>query len=62
MEKKSKGIFFILAVLAIVLLVLLSVTLAEEMWGFAILLAIGFVAIFGIGFTLKKKYRENDWL
>ncbi|OFL48407.1 MULTISPECIES: DUF5325 family protein [Nosocomiicoccus] len=62
MEKKSKGIFFILAVLAIVLLVLLSVTLAEEMWGLTILLAIGFVAIFGIGFTLKKKYRENDWL
>ena len=62
MQKKSKAIFFFLAVIAITLLVRISVSLAEEMWLFAITLTLLFFATFGVGFSLKKKYRENDWL
>lgn len=60
--KKSKSIFLLLAVLAIVMLIVISAGIAE---GNYLTIAIGiilFIAIFGIGFTLKKKYRENSWL
>lgn len=61
-KKKSKAVFFILAVLAVLMMVAFSVFIAEEMIKLAVLSVIVFIAIFGAGFTLKKKYRENGWL
>ncbi|CDZ99353.1 hypothetical protein BN1048_00423 [Jeotgalicoccus saudimassiliensis] len=61
-KKKSKAVFLILAVLAVAMMVAFSVFIAEEMIVMAILSVVVFIAIFGAGFTLKKKYRENDWL
>lgn len=63
MEKpKSKAIFFILAVLAVAMMILFSVFIAEGMAILSILSVIVFIAIFGVGFTLKRRYRENGWL
>ncbi|CAD2076928.1 hypothetical protein JEOAER750_01565 [Jeotgalicoccus aerolatus] len=61
-KKKSKAVFFILAVLAVLMMIAFSVFIAEEMIIFAILTVAVFIGIFGVGFTLKKKYRENGWL
>jgi polyferredoxin len=61
-KPKSKAIFFILAVLAVAMMVLFSVFIAEGMALMSILTVVVFVGIFGVGFTLKKKYRENGWL
>ena len=61
-QKKSKAIFWVLAVVAIVFLLLFSFSLAATNVPFMILTFILLVATFGIGFTRKKKYRENDWL
>lgn len=60
-KKKSKAIFFILACLAVLVMVAFSVFIAEEMVIMAILSVLVFIGIFGVGFTLKKKYRENGW-
>ncbi|MDW4422931.1 DUF5325 family protein [Staphylococcus saprophyticus] len=54
--------FWVLAVVAIVFLLLFSFSLAATNVPFMILTFILFIATFGYGFTLKKKYRENDWL
>ena len=63
MEKpKSKLIFLLLAVLAVSMMVAFSVFAAEAMWIFAAIAVLIFIGIFGVGFTLKKKYRENGWL
>ena len=63
MEKpKSKLIFLLLAVLAVSMMVAFSVFAAEAMWILAFLTVLIFIGIFGVGFTLKKKYRENGWL
>lgn len=63
MEKpKSKLIFLLLAFLAVGMMVAFSVFAAEAMWMFAGVTVLLFIGIFGIGFTLKKKYRENGWL
>ena len=63
MEKpKSKLIFLLLAVLAVSMMVAFSVFSAEAMWIPAFLTVLIFIGIFGVGFTLKKKYRENGWL
>ena len=63
MEKpKSKLIFLLLAVLAVSMMVAFSVFAAESMWIFAAITVLIFIGIFGVGFTLKKKYRENGWL
>lgn len=63
MEKpKSKLIFLVLAVLAVSMMVAFSVFAAEAMWIFASITVLIFIGIFGVGFTLKKKYRENGWL
>lgn len=63
MEKpKSKLIFLLLAVLAVSMMVAFSVFAAEAMWIAAFLTVLIFIGIFGVGFTLKKKYRENGWL
>jgi len=61
-QKKSKAIFAVLAVLAILMMIAFSVFVAEGMPIFAVLTVLIFIAIFGVGFTLKKKYRENGWL
>ena len=59
MEKpKSKGIFWVLSIIAVIFLVLLVSRWSIPMM---ILTFILFIATFG-GFTLKKKYRENNWL
>lgn len=60
--KKSKLIFMLLAVIAMMFLVLFSGLMAYEYWVYGIIALIGFVATFGYGFTLKAKYRKNNWL
>ena len=63
MEKpKSKGIFWILSIVAVIFLVLFSFSVGAGSIPMMILTFILLVATFGIGFTTKKKYRENDWL
>ena len=61
-KKKSKAIFLLLAFLAVTIMVAFSVFIAEEMILMALLSVIIFIGIFGLGFTIKKKYRENGWL
>ncbi|RXK18860.1 DUF5325 family protein [Macrococcus sp. DPC7161] len=60
--KKNKSIFFILAVFAVCMLILFSIGLAEVNYLLMVVSILLFIATFGIGFTLKKKYRENGWL
>ncbi|UBH13924.1 DUF5325 family protein [Macrococcus armenti] len=60
--KKSTITQFILACIAVLMLILFSIGLAEGnfiIMGIAILL---FIATFGVGFTFKKKFRENGEL
>ena len=61
-KKKSKAVFLILAVMAVSMMIAFSIFIAEDMIILAVLSVIVFIAIFGTGFTLKKKYRENGWL
>ncbi|PTE91735.1 hypothetical protein BUY36_14760 [Staphylococcus cohnii] len=61
-QQKSKAIFWVLSVVAIVFLLLFSFSLAATDVPLMILTLILFIATFGVGFTLKKKYRENGWL
>ncbi|MDU1036914.1 MAG: hypothetical protein E7A30_12245 [Staphylococcus sp.] len=44
-QKKSKGIFWIFSILAVVFLTFILL-----------------IATFGVGFSVKKKYRKNNWL
>lgn len=60
--KRSKAIFGVLAVLAVMMMIAFSVFIAEAMPLMAVVSVLIFIAIFGTGFTLKKKYRENGWL
>ncbi|GGG87124.1 DUF5325 family protein [Staphylococcus sp. NRL 16/872] len=63
MEKpKSKGIFWVLSILAVLFLVLFSFSAGAASVPMMILTFILFIATFGAGFALKKKYRENNWL
>lgn len=61
-QQKSKAIFWVLSVVAIVFLLFFSFSLAATNVPLMILTLILFIATFGVGFTLKKKYRENGWL
>lgn len=61
-KPKSKAVFLLLAFLAVLMMVAFSVFAAEAMWLLAALTVLIFIGIFGAGFTLKKKYRENGWL
>ena len=61
-QKKSKSIFWVLAIIAILFLLLFSFSLGATNVPMMILTLILFIATFGVGFTLKKKYRENGWL
>ncbi|MFQ3743576.1 DUF5325 family protein [Staphylococcus nepalensis] len=54
--------FWVLAIIAIVFLLLFSFSIAATNVPMMILTFILFIATFGCGFTLKKKYRENNWL
>lgn len=60
--RKSKAIFAVLAMLAVMMMIAFSVFIAEAMPLMAVASVLIFIAIFGTGFTLKKKYRENGWL
>ncbi len=59
--KKSKAIFFILALVATIFLTLFSFAIAATNVPMMILTLILFIATFGAGFTLKKHYREKNW-
>ncbi|AGC90975.1 DUF5325 family protein [Staphylococcus warneri] len=61
-QKKSKGIFWIFSILALIFLLLFSFSIGAANVPMMILTFILLVATFGAGFTVKKKYRENDWL
>ncbi|HHB5701804.1 TPA: DUF5325 family protein [Staphylococcus aureus] len=61
-QKKSKNIFWVFSILAVVFLVLFSFAVGASNVPMMILTFILLVATFAIGFTTKKKYRENDWL
>lgn len=61
-QTKSKGIFWIFSILALIFLLLFSFSIGAANVPMMILTFILLVATFGAGFTVKKKYRENDWL
>ena len=61
-QKKSKGTFWIFSILALIFLLLFSFSIGAANVPMMILTFILLVATFGVGFTVKKKYRENDWL
>ncbi|ARJ51546.1 DUF5325 family protein [Staphylococcus lutrae] len=58
--KKSQSVFLILAVLAVFFLTLFSFALAATNIFWIIVTFILMAATFGTGFTLKRKYREDD--
>ncbi|MFP5025303.1 DUF5325 family protein [Staphylococcus pseudintermedius] len=60
--KKSQSIFLILAIIAVFFLTMFSFAVAATNIFWIIIMFILMVVTFGVGFTLKKKYRENDWL
>ncbi|ELH4390488.1 YlaF family protein [Staphylococcus pseudintermedius] len=60
--KKSQSIFLILAIIAVFFLTMFSFAVAAMNIFWMIIMFILMVVTFGVGFTLKKKYRENDWL
>nr|WP_242449671.1 DUF5325 family protein [Staphylococcus delphini] len=60
--KKSQSIFLILAIIAVFFLTMFSFAVAATNIFWMIVTFILMVVTLGVGFTLKKKYRENDWL
>lgn len=60
--KKSQSIFLILAIIAVFFLTMFSFAVAATNIFWMIIMFILMVVTFSVGFTLKKKYRENDWL
>ncbi len=60
--KKSQSIFLLLSILVIFFLTMFSFAIAATNVFWMIVTFILMVATFGVGFSLKKKYRENDWL
>ncbi|EGQ4286249.1 hypothetical protein EZU43_07175 [Staphylococcus pseudintermedius] len=60
--KKSQSIFLILAIIAVFFLTMFSFAVAATNIFWMIIMFILMVVTFGVGFTLKKKYRENNWL
>ena len=61
-QKKSKGIFWIFSILAVIFLVSFSFALGAANVPMMILTFILLIATFGVGFSVKKKYRKNNWL
>lgn len=60
--KKSKRIFLLLAFFAVLMLIVISAGIAENNFWIILIGLILFIGTFGVGFTTKKKYRENGWL
>ncbi|HHU6750681.1 TPA: DUF5325 family protein [Staphylococcus pseudintermedius] len=60
--KKSQSIFLILAIIAVFFLTMFSFAVAATNIFWMVVTFILMVVTFGVGFTLKKRYRENDWL
>ncbi|EJM2454085.1 YlaF family protein [Staphylococcus pseudintermedius] len=60
--KKSQSIFLIFAIIAVFFLTMFSFAVAATNIFWMTIMFILMVVTFGVGFTLKKKYRENDWL
>ena len=58
---KNLSLFWVLSI-AVIFLVLFSFSVGAGSIPMMILTFILFIATFGAGFTLKKKYRENNWL
>lgn len=61
-QKKSKKIFWLFSILAVTFLLLFSFALGAANVPMMILTFVLLVATFGVGFSVKKKYRKNDWL
>ncbi|MDH9306859.1 DUF5325 family protein [Staphylococcus epidermidis] len=61
-QKKSKGIFWIFSILAVIFLTLFSFALGATNVPMMILTFILLIATFGGGFSVKRKYRKNNWL
>ncbi|MCO4338077.1 YlaF family protein [Staphylococcus agnetis] len=59
--QKSKTIFFVLALLAVFFLTTFSFAIAATNMFWMLITFILLMATLGYGFSLKKKYRENDW-
>lgn len=60
--KKPKIVFVLLALFVTLLLLVFSFALAEGSILLMLLAVLLIIATMGYGFTLKKKYRENNWL
>ena len=61
-QKKSKGIFWIFSILAVIFLTLFSFALGATNVPMMILTFILLIATFGVGFSVKRKYSKNNWL
>ncbi|MFO3688169.1 DUF5325 family protein [Staphylococcus felis] len=59
--KKSKTIFFVLALIAVFFLTTFSFAIAASNIFWTIVTFILLLITLGYGFTLKKKYKENNW-
>ena len=59
MQQKSKGIFWIFSILAVIFLTLFSFALGAANVPMMILTFILLIATFGVGFSVKKKYRKT---
>ncbi|AVP36777.1 hypothetical protein DOS70_00260 [Staphylococcus felis] len=59
--KKSKTIFFVLALIAVFFLTTFSFAIAASNIFWMIVTFILLLITLGYGFTLKKKYKENNW-
>lgn len=60
--KKSKAIFFLLSIIAVFFLMMFSFAIGAANIPWMIITFILFCATMGYGFTLKKKYKRNNWL
>ena len=61
-QKKSKNIFWVFSILAVIFLILFSFAVGASNVPMMILTFILLIATFGVGFSVKKKYRKNNWL
>ena len=61
-QKKSKNIFWVFSILAVIFLILFSFAVGASNVPMMILTFILLIATFGVGFSVKRKYRKNNWL
>lgn len=62
MQQKNLRYFWIFSILAVIFLTLFSFALGAANVPMMILTFILLIATFGVGFSVKKKYRKNNWL